>query len=48
MYTSMLVTTILSMPLSGKLVVIEVKPVVEVNVAEQGPAVHVDALDGTA
>ena len=48
MYASVLVTTILSMPLAGKLVVIKMEPVVEIDVSKQGPTVHVDALDGTS
>ncbi len=46
--TSVLVAAILTMPLSGELVVVEVKPIVKIYVAKQGPTVHVDGADWTS
>ena len=42
---TVLISAILAVPLAGVFVVIEVESVVEVDVTEQGPAVHVDRLD---
>ncbi len=45
---SVLVAAILTVPLSGELVVVEVKSIVEIYVAKQGPTVHVDCTDWTS
>ena len=45
---TVLIAAVLSVPLARVLVVVEVEPVVEVDVAKQGPAVHVDRPDGAS
>ena len=45
---TVLISAILAVPLAGVFVVIEVESVVEVDVTEQGPAVHVDRPDGAS
>ena len=45
---SVLVSAILTVPLSGELVVVIVKSVVKINVAKQGPTVHVDGANGAS
>ena len=47
-HPTVLIAAVLSVPLARVLVVVEVEPVVEVDVAKQGPAVHVDRPDGAS
>ena len=45
---AVLIAAVLAVPLARVLVVVEVEPVVEVDVTKQGPAVLVDRPDGAS